>query len=71
MNQVKIGGLYRHFKDCKVRVLGIAKDCETLENMVVYLELSDGSIWVRPEKNWFDQIVRPGINSPRFTEIQE
>ena len=66
---VKIGAKYRHFKGMEVRVLGIAKDCETLEDMVIYLELNDGIVWVRPSKNWSDQIIRPGINTPRFVEI--
>lgn len=66
---VKVGTKYRHFKGIEVQVLYIARDSETLENMVVYRELSDGSIWIRPEKNWFDQIVRPGIDQPRFTEM--
>ena len=65
----KIGAKYRHFKGIKVQVLHIAKDCETLEDLVVYKELSDGSIWIRPAKNWFDQITRPGIDTPRFVEI--
>jgi len=68
---VKVGAKYRHFKGCEVRVLGIAKDCENLEDMVIYLELADGTIWVRPAKNWSDQITRPGVNSPRFVEITE
>ena len=43
---VKIGAKYRHFKGIEVRVLGIAKDSETLEDMVIYLELSDGSMGI-------------------------
>lgn len=68
---VKIGAKYRHFKGIEVHVLNIARDCETLEDMVIYMELSDGSIWVRPAKTWFDHIVRPGIDSPRFTEMSD
>ena len=68
---VKIGAKYRHFKGMEVQVLHIAKDCETLEDIVVYKELSDNGIWIRPVANWFDRIVRPGIDSARFTEIAE
>ncbi|MDR1360749.1 MAG: DUF1653 domain-containing protein [Rickettsiales bacterium] len=71
MNHIKIGAKYCHFKGCEVRVLALAKDSETTEDMVVYLELADGIIWVRPLSAWFDQIVRPGIDQPRFTEIAE
>ncbi|MCL1891678.1 MAG: DUF1653 domain-containing protein [Alphaproteobacteria bacterium] len=66
---IKVGAKYRHFKGCEVEILMIAKDSETLEDLVVYRELSDGSIWVRLAKNWSDQIVRPGVNQPRFVEI--
>ncbi len=66
---IKVGAKYRHFKGIEVEVLYIAKDYETLEDLVVYRELSDNSIWVRPAKNWSDQIVRPGVNQPRFLEI--
>jgi len=68
---VKIGAKYRHFKGIEVLVLMIAKDSDTLEDLVVYRELSDNSIWVRPAKNWFDRIVRPGIDAPRFVEMTE
>ena len=68
---VKIGAKYRHFKGIIVEVLMLAKDCETLEELVIYRELSDGSIWVRPCSAWFDNIVRPGIDQPRFVEVAE
>ncbi|MCL2339015.1 MAG: DUF1653 domain-containing protein [Proteobacteria bacterium] len=68
---VKIGAKYKHFKGIEVRVLMIAKDSDTLEDIVVYQELSDDSVWMRPAKNWFDQVNRPGVNAPRFTEIAE
>lgn len=68
---IKVGSKYMHFKGIKVEVLMIARDCETLEDLVVYRELLDGSIWVRPAKNWSDIIVRPGINQPRFVLIEE
>ncbi|HOY47548.1 MAG TPA: DUF1653 domain-containing protein [Alphaproteobacteria bacterium] len=67
---IKVGSKYLHFKGIEVEILMIARDSETLEELVVYRELSDGSIWVRPAKNWEDQIVRPGINQPRFIEIK-
>ncbi|MDR1207500.1 MAG: DUF1653 domain-containing protein [Rickettsiales bacterium] len=68
---IKIGAKYRHFKGIIVEVLMIAKDSDTLEDLVVYRELSDNSIWARSAKQWFDQITRPGVDAPRFTEIAE
>ena len=41
---------YRHFKGNKYKLLGIAKDSETQEKMVVYQALyGEGEMWVRPE----------------------
>ena len=40
---------YRHFKGGKYKLLGIARDSETLEKMVVYQALyGEGELWVRP-----------------------
>jgi hypothetical protein len=77
---IKIGGKYRHFKGHVYKVIAIGKDCETLEDVVTYQSVDSenscdngtaGTIWLRPAKNWFDQIIRPGIDSPRCTEIAE
>ena len=36
MREVKIGGVYRHFKGNIATVITIAKDSETMEDMVIY-----------------------------------
>jgi len=69
--QIKVGAKYRHFKGMEVRVLMLAKDSETLADLVVYQHLDDGQIWVRPASMWFDPITRPGIDAPRFAEVAE
>ena len=39
---------YRHFKGNVYRLVGIAKDSETLEEMVVYQAMyGEGQMWVR------------------------
>lgn len=49
MNELKIHGIYRHFKGDYYLVEDIALDSETKEKMVVYRRLyGDGSLWVRP-----------------------
>lgn len=40
------GDKYRHFKGKIVEIVCVAKDSETLDNLVVYKE-EDGTIWVR------------------------
>lgn len=42
-------GLYKHYKGNCYRVLGVARNSETLEEFVVYQSLKDlTEIWVRP-----------------------
>ena len=56
MNELKIKGIYRHFKGKLVMIEDIAKDSETLKEMVIYRELEDSSLWVRP-KDMFLSLV--------------
>ena len=65
-------GKYRHFKGNEYELLYIAKDSETLEDMVVYKALyGEGGIWVRPLKMWNETVVRDGKEYKRFTYIGE
>ena len=65
-------GRYRHFKGNEYELLYIAKDSETLEDMVVYKELyGEGGIWVRPLKMWNETVIRDGKEYKRFTYIGE
>ena len=46
---VTVGKTYRHFKGKEYKVLLIAKDSETLDDIVVYEALyGDHLIWARP-----------------------
>ena len=61
---------YRHFKGNVYRLVGIAKDSETLEEMVVYQAMyGDGQLWVRPKAMFFGTVERDGKVMERFTEI--
>ena len=61
---------YRHFKGNIYRLVGIAKDSETLEEMVVYQAMyGDGQMWVRPKEMFFGEVVRDGKRTPRFQEL--
>ncbi|MBQ0014237.1 MAG: DUF1653 domain-containing protein [Clostridia bacterium] len=49
MREIKVHGIYRHFKGNYYLVEELAKDSETEETIVVYRKLyGDGSLWVRP-----------------------
>ena len=56
MREIKIHGIYKHFKGDFYLVEEIAKDCETLEDLVIYRKLyEDGSCWVRPLKDFMEK----------------
>ena len=42
------GDTFKHFKGQIVKVLFLAKDSETMEDVVVYKHLDTNDIWVRP-----------------------
>ena len=70
MNNVMIGGRYRHFKGNEYRVIALAKHSETLEDMVVYQALyGEKGFWVRPLAMFCESITRDGKTTPRFTLI--
>ena len=49
MREIKINGIYKHFKGKYYLVIDVAFDSETKEKMVVYRRLYDDmSLWVRP-----------------------
>ena len=65
-----IGRTFRHFKGKLYRLEGFAKDSETLEEMAVYRALySDGGLWVRPAKMFFETIERDGKLMKRFEPL--
>lgn len=54
--EVKIGGIYRHFKGSFHKVICIAKDSETLEDRVVYNHEDTGEVWVRDKKEFLSEV---------------
>lgn len=61
---------FRHFKGGLYRYLLSALDSETKERKVVYQALyGERSYWVRPERMFFETVVRDGRRLQRFSEI--
>ncbi len=72
--KAQIGAIYQHYKakEMKYKVLTIAIQSETLEEMVVYECLYDnprGKIWVRPRKMFEEKVKVNGEWKERFKEI--
>lgn len=66
-------GKYRHYKDKDYEVIGVAKLESTLEDMVVYrpLYIAEYYLWVRPLKEFTENIEVDGKIMPRFQYIGE
>ena len=68
-------GKYKHYKGGTVEVIGVAHHSETLEEFVLYRALYEcrdfgqGSIWVRPVKMFFEDVLVDGKKVPRFRLI--
>jgi cyclomaltodextrinase len=64
-------GRYRHFKGNEYEVIGVAKDSETMEEVVVYRALyGERGLWVRSAKMFAEVIERDGRRMPRFERIE-
>lgn len=60
-------GIYRHFKGNLYKLITVALDSETLEEMVVYQALyGNCGYWVRPLKMWEEQVEYQGQMVERF-----
>ena len=59
MRELRIHGIYRHFKGDYYLVEGIARSSETDEELVLYRKLyDDGSLWARPKDLFLSEVDR-------------
>ena len=75
MREIKINGIYKHFKGDYYLVVGIATHSETNEKYVVYRELyNDGNLWIRPMDIFLSEVDHkkyPNTNQKYKFELQE
>lgn len=65
--EVIVGKKYRHFKGHLYQVIHIAKDSETLKDVVVYQDLSDDTkIWVRD----YDMFMSK-VDKEKYPEVKQ
>lgn len=65
-------GRYRHFKGNEYEVIGVARNSETLQSLVVYRALyGERGLWVRPFDMFTEVIEHEGRRLPRFSYIGE
>ena len=74
MNGLKIGK-YKHYKGHVYSVIGVGRDSESLQEVVIYKglyenEFGKNPIWVRPLKMFLENVVVNGKEVPRFEYLE-
>ena len=75
MREIKINGIYKHFKGNYYIVVDIAYDSETKEKMVVYRQLyEDTKLWIRPYDMFLSEVDHekyPDVKQKYRFELQD
>ena len=67
MNEVKINGIYKHFKGDYYLLCEVATHSETGEKYAVYRRLyGDGSLWIRPLDMFLSE-----VDSKKYPEVKQ
>lgn len=68
---IEKGSIYQHFKGNIYKIVGVGKHSETLEDYVVYTDLNEDKIWIRPYNMFLEEVqLEDGTVVPRFKQIQ-
>ena len=74
---IQVGHVYRHFKGNTYKIIAIARDSETTDEVVVYQGLQDSSsfgsspLWVRSKKEFLSCVIIDGKEQARFAPVNE
>ena len=72
MQELVVGGKYRHYKGKEYTVLAQATHSETLEPLVVYrAEYGERGVWVRPKEMFLEDVTVDGKKVARFAYVGE
>lgn len=67
MNELKIKGVYKHFKGNYYLVEDIAIDSDTLENIILYRSLQgDGTLWSRTREDFLSE-----VDHEKYPEVKQ
>lgn len=73
MAVITIGGIYRHYaRNGLFKVMNLAKSEDNTVDVVVYLALEDGRVWVRPLVEFVGQVkLADGQFANRFSLVRD
>ena len=76
MRELKINGIYKHFKGDYYLVIDVAYDSETKEEYVVYRRLyGDMSLWIRKKDMFLSEVDHhkkyPNVSQKYRFELQD
>lgn len=75
MREIKINGIYKHFKGDYYIVVDVATYSETKEKLVLYRSLyGDGSLWARPLDMFLSEMDHdkyPNVEQQYRFELQD
>lgn len=72
MEELIIGGIYKHYKGNLYQLLHLGKLEENLSDVVIYQalyeskEFGKNAVWVRKKENFLEDVVFNGEKVPRF-----
>lgn len=68
--EIKINGVYKHFKGNLYIVLDVARCSETGHELVIYRSLKDGKLWSRAKEMFMDIKQVEDLYTYRFSLYQ-
>ncbi|MBO4245588.1 MAG: DUF1653 domain-containing protein [Bacilli bacterium] len=64
--EIKVGEHYKHFKGMEIEIVLIAKDTETLEELIIYHHVGKDEYWARAKSNFLSE-----VDHEKYPEVKQ